>query len=313
VSTAVGLAVFGTMVVIDRRPVGREWSRQGLRRLALVGAGSLLICQTVFLIVLDGPLPSSSSTPYQTTPGVTALQRAVGTSLVGLGEASGGLTLGLAPDANIPYGVHQFAEYDPITPVTYFTDWPTTNGTSAGDAAIYTFAPVISSAAVARRYGVSYVLEPLGVAGPSGSVFDARVGDEELYRIPGASTATLVPAPSGAWPPIDASGTSVPVTWPGPSQLRIVTDSSSPQVLRLRLASYPGWHATIDGRSLPLATYLSMMLQARIPPGSHVIELQYWPDRFTQGLVIAGVAVVALVIAFFVTRRRSVVARRGDP
>ena len=107
VSTAVGIAVFGTMVVIDRRPVGRAWGRQGLRRLALVGAGSLLICQTVFLIVLDGPLPSSSSTPYQTTPGVTALQRAVGTSLVGLGEASGGLTLGLAPDANIPYGVHR--------------------------------------------------------------------------------------------------------------------------------------------------------------------------------------------------------------
>src|ERR1700683_4728380 len=103
-----------------------------------------------------------------------------------------------------------------------------------------------------RRYGVSYVLEPLGAAGPTGSVFVARVGNENLYRIPGASTATLVPAPSGAWPSIDAPGTAVPVTWPGPSELRIVTNASSPQVLRLRLASFPGWHATIDGRDLPL-------------------------------------------------------------
>jgi len=52
-----------------------------------------------------------------------------------------------------------------------------------------------------------------------------------------------------------------------------------------------------------------MMLQARIPPGRHVIELHYWPNRFTDGLVIAAVAVVALAIAFFVTRRREIIAR----
>ena len=91
VSTVVGLAAFGTLVVIDRRPTGKEWSREGLRGLALGAAGVLLVCQTVFLVVLDAPLPSSSSTPYQPTPGVTALQRAVGSSLVGLGDGLAGV------------------------------------------------------------------------------------------------------------------------------------------------------------------------------------------------------------------------------
>ncbi len=39
VSTVVGLAAFGTLVVIDRRPTGKEWSRKGLRRLSLGCAG----------------------------------------------------------------------------------------------------------------------------------------------------------------------------------------------------------------------------------------------------------------------------------
>ena len=268
VSTVVGLAAFGTLVVIDRRPTGKEWSRKGLRRLTLGAAGVLLVCQTVFLVVLDAPLPSSSSTPYQPTPGVTALQREVGSSLVGLGDASpefGGFDLGIAADANVSFGIHEFAEYDPIAPLTYFTVWPKTNRTSAGVPAFWVFDPDIPSAVVARRYGISYVLERLGAAGPTGGVFVARVGNEELYRIPGASTATLVPAtPTGAWPSIDAPGTAVPVVRPGPSQLRIVTNSSSPQVLRLRLASFPGWHATIDGRPLPLA-HLSL----HDVPGAH--------------------------------------------
>ena len=100
--------------------------------------------------------------------------------------------------------------------------------------------------------------------------------------------------------------------WPSPSQVRIVTDSRSPQVLRLRIASFPGWKATIDGKMLPLATYLSMMLPARIPPGNHVIELRYWPTRFSEGLVIAAVTVLALLVASLVVwwRRR---AALSDP
>ncbi len=310
VSTAVGLGAFGILAVIDRRSAGRHWSPSGSQWLALGVAGSLLAFQTVFLIVDDAPLPSSTSTPFQSTPGTVAVQRAVGSSLVGLGNNGmrygGGYGIGFAPNTNIAYGVHEFAEYDPIAPLVWFTSWPPTNGTAEGIPLVYYFTPGIKSATVARRYGISYVLEPLGVAGPSGGVFDMRVGNEDLYRIPGAATATLVPASSsGGWPAIDARGTAVPVTRPSPSKVRLTTTSSSAQVLRLRVSSLPGWHATIDGRPLTLSPYLSMMFQAHVPPGRHVIELTYWPKGFTEGIALASLAVIGLAVAGIVAWRRS--------
>jgi hypothetical protein len=270
----------------------------------------------VLLIVVDAPLPSSASTPVPSTPGTLALQRAVGSSLVGLGvnpKGYGGDGVGFAPDSNILYGVNQFAEYDPIAPLAWFKTWTPTNGTSPGLPFVYFFTPGIKSAAVARRYGVSYVLEQRGATGPSGGVFARRVGNEDLYRIPGAATATLVPAsPSGGWPTTDARGAPVPVTRPSPSKVRLTTASSTAQVLRLRLASLPGWHATIDGRPLTLSPYLSMMFQAHIPPGRHVIELSYWPRRFTEGIILAALAVIGVVIAALVAWRRSTPARVRD-
>jgi Bacterial membrane protein YfhO len=309
VSTALGLVAFGTLVVINRRSVSRWSDGRPSHWLALGVAGSLLLCQAAFLVAVDAPLPSSTSTPYPRMPGVVALQQAVGSSLVGLGDFSGtvgGLGLGFEPNTNIPYGIHEFAEFDPIAPLAWFSRWAPTNGTSVGlGGSYYEFAPGISSATIGRRYGISYVLEKSGAVGPSGGVFDTRVGNEVLYRIPGAATATLVRSTSsGGWPSIDAPGTAVAVKWPTPSTVRMVTTSSSPQVLRLRVASVPGWHATIDGRRLALAPYLSMMFQAHIPPGKHVIELSYWPNRFTAGLIIAACTVVVLVMAAFIARRR---------
>jgi hypothetical protein len=311
VSTALGLAVFGTLVVVARQSqsLDKRW-RPGASRLVALGiAGSLLICQTVFLVVDDGPIPSSSPTMYQPTPAVVALQRAVGSSLVGLGVGSlvaGGLGLGLAPNTNLPFGINEFAEYDPIAPASYFYDWEALNLSSPGVYGVYDFIPAIKNATVARRYGISYVLEAHGAAGPSGGVFDERIGNEDLYRIPGAAAATLVPPVSSSrWPSIDARGTAVRVAWSGPSEVRIVTRSTSAQVLRLRLASLPGWKATIDGHPLALSKYAILATQARIPAGKHVIELHYWPKRFTEGLLLAGVTVVAFAgVALISLRRR---------
>jgi hypothetical protein len=307
VSTTLGLAVFGALVVVARPSLDERWHPGTSRLVVLAIAGSLLICQTVFLVVNDGPIPSSSATMYQPTPAVTALQRAVGSSLVGLGEKSiyGGLGLGLAPNTNLPFGINEFAEYDPIAPEAYFDDWSALNQSSDGLASVYDFIPGIKSATVARRYGIAYVLEAHGAAGPSGGVFDERIGNEDLYRIPGAAAATLVPAMSSSeWPAIDARGAAVHVAWLGPSKVRIVTNSSSPQVLRLRVASLPGWKATIDGHPLSLSKYALLATQARIPPGKHVIELDYWPKKFSEGLLLAGDTVVGFVGIGLVSWRR---------
>jgi uncharacterized membrane protein YfhO len=80
-------------------------------------------------------------------------------------------------------------------------------------------------------------------------------------------------------------------------------------VLRLRLTDVPGWHATIDGRPLPLERYAGVMLQARLPAGRHVVELHYRPSAFDDGLVLAALAVVGLVVVPLAARLR----RRARP
>ena len=84
-----------------------------------------------------------------------------------------------------------------MVPSTYFSSWKQLTGTAGGSPYYYLFCPSVTTVAAARRFGVGYVLEFRGHPGPAGSVFVGAVGDEELYRIPGAASATLVPTPSG--------------------------------------------------------------------------------------------------------------------
>ena len=108
VSTAIGLAAFAVLVVTEQRTKDKDSNWRGLRWLTFGIVGSLLICQTVFLIVDDGPIPSSSSTPYQPTAGVINLQRVVGSSLVGLGDNKsgfGGLQLGICAERKYRFSV----------------------------------------------------------------------------------------------------------------------------------------------------------------------------------------------------------------
>ncbi len=242
-------------------------------------------------------------------------------------------SLGITPESNILYGVHESDLYDPIVPEGYFSTWRRLTGTSGGLRAFNHFCPVITTAAEARLLGVEYVLVAAGRTGPTGSRFVTRLAtanpfvgnlfehpppDEELFRIPGADPATLSVAP-----PTTATSTlyrpltsGVPMTEVGsdPGRLRLVTGSPVAGTLRIHLTDVPGWRATIDGRPLALRHPSVFTLEARIPPGRHRIELRYWPRTFTVGLVLALVAALGLLGALGVdrlARRRR--TRRGRP
>jgi uncharacterized membrane protein YfhO len=86
-------------------------------------------------------------------------------------------------------------------------------------------------------------------------------------------------------------------------------------VLRLRVTALPGWHATVDGKAVPLATWSEgAMLQLHVPVGRHVVDLQYWPDLFTDGLVVAAAVVVGLGCAgvWSVRRHRRAAPAHGE-
>ena len=283
--------------------VGTSSGRTLVRWSGALAAIGLLAAQTAFLVSAGAQMMQSSHHTFPNTPATRALVDAVGSSTVAFG-ASGCARLGLEPNINDVYGVHEFEVYDPIIPKDYFTAWPADTGTTAGAPLFNEFCPGIYTVAVAREFGVQYVLEVGGTRGPPGSIFVRHVGNENLYRIPGSGEASVAPLVNGKLPVDTLAGTPVVVHHPTPSQWRIKTASDSPQVLRLHLTAAPGWSATIDGRPLALQTYAGMMLQARIPAGRHTINLRYWPKTLTLGIVLALLSAAGLIVVLFVSSRR---------
>ena len=312
-AAAVGLAGCGILPLVRRK----QAAPASMDRAARVVGASFLAFVTAYLVATGGPLLSSSPSYITATPAEALLQHAVGSSLVGFGAGGCFVTeLGIHQDVNVMFGVQELAVYDPLLPRAYFRSWnklPAPHPGSPGLAALSTYCAPVTSATIARIYGVSFVLEPHGAPGPTGGVFEMRVGDEDLYRIPGSGIATLTAIPPlGGLPPAAAVGTTLPVTHPDPASWKLVTHATTPQVLRLRLTDVPGWHATIDGRPLALTSFENVMMQARIPPGTHTVELHYWPTKFTEGIAIALCSLVGLTAALVASglrRRRT----KGTP
>ncbi len=303
-ATAFGLAVVAALS--PRLSRGRRTGAADHHRRFDAGqwaAASLLIVETAFLIGVGTPLWSSSAAYLAPTPAAKALAADVGSSLVAFGVRSCELppTVGILPETNSAFAVHELSAYDPITPRAVFKALQV-----APALPVSALCPVIRTTAQARHFGVAFILEPRGTAGPSGTVFDAAVGHEALYRVPGAALATVTPVTTGAKPPGSvARGTPVAVTHPDPASWRLVTRARQQQVLRLALTDVPGWHASIDGRPLRLEPYSTVMLQARIPPGDHTVELHYWPGSFTLGIVLAACSLVMLALGLLVGWRRA--------
>ena len=61
--------------------------------------------------------------------------------------------------------------YGNLTPSAYVQAWKAETGTSAY-VAYALYCPAVTTAKVARRYGVGFVLEPKGAPGPQGAIFD---------------------------------------------------------------------------------------------------------------------------------------------
>ena len=325
IEVMVGLLVTGSMILIARHSTNRHdpspqagggfGRRTGSN--ARWAALALLTCQSAFLVTAGAPLFQSSSVFFPSSRATTKLQRSVGAALVGFGQPTilcNGL--GIAPNINDMYAVHELAVYDPMLPKAMFSSVPSgsprpsqvlkhSHGRFIGFPAQNIYCPAITTVSEARVYGVSYILEPSNTPGPSGTHFVTRIGKNDLYRVPNSYRATLVPLHGkGASITSPAKIVPVAVAMPKPSEWTMHVHSSSPQVLQLRLAYAPGWHATIDGQPLQLRPLAGIMMAATIPSGRHTIALRYWPESFTIGIVLAACTALGLTAAILVPRLR---------
>ena len=193
-----------------------------------------------------------------------------------------------------------------MIPSAYYSSWRAVSRESPGIPDDSVYCPGINTAELARLYGVSFVLERAGTPGPRGGVFD-RVGGRR-GSLPDPGCRRRDPHPTGGRRPTAGRRRSGHARDGDPPQIprrgSCSPDADSPQILRLRLTDVPGWHASIDGRPVPLQHFAGVMLQVEVPAGRHTIELNYWPATFTIGLVLAGCAALGLAGAFALTWNR---------
>ena len=286
-----------------------ERAKSGARDVALIAA-ALSVTQAGFLFFAGVGIASYSKPFFETTSAIAQLKADVGSSLVGLN--GGNVTnvrdfkdVGFYPNVNVGYSVRIFGVHDPMVPSAYFASWPIRKA-APNKFGVGLFVPDIDSVALARRYGVAFVLTKQGGTVPTGMTTVAVVADETLSRVPDSTTFSFL---SGARDRVLSATSNGDGAW------KLETDGPSSGTLALRVTAEPGFAATIDGRPLRLTGLDDVMFQAQIPPGRHTITLKYLPGRLELGVGAALVALVAMLAAGGVTtvrrRRRQSLASNG--
>jgi hypothetical protein len=116
----------------------------------------------------------------------------------------------------------------------------------------------------------------------------------------GSSTAA-----SGSRPIIEGSPPPPPGPAPRPTVADVTVDGANtvtldavakrPGYLILDDSAYPGWDASIDGRSVPWLPANENFRAVRIPAGRHVVSFRYRPASVYAGAVITFLTTLALL------------------
>ena len=291
---AAGVLALGQRGQVPAAHLGAASARG--RRARRTAALLILVPEVAFLFTATPNLWSSSSVAFPVTPAEATFAQLVGNGRVAFGTCPSVSTmpsLGILPEANSAYGVSELSAYNSIVPRSYFTAWEAASGLPAvPHGEIGNFCPSVSSAALAREFGASYILEPPGHPAVPGTVLVATLDGEGLYRVPGGALVTLEPAGAS-----ETTDHAVPTSSDDPSSIHLVVDPPQHTILHIHVTDLPGWTATMDGKSLALHPWGGTMLEASLPPGRHTIVLTYWPHAFSDGLLVAGATALALALA----------------
>ncbi len=147
------------------------------------------------------------------------------------------------------------------------------------------FCPVMSSRRLARHYGVSYVLAPDWKSHPSGMRLITTYGIEGLYKVPGGGIVTLESTDQA---PDDAKATVVPVSFSSPSSMRMTTTSTHPTELYVHVRDTPGWHVSVDGRSVRFDSWDCLMIRLDLSTATTSSSSPICRRAFSGGLSSQG-------------------------
>jgi hypothetical protein len=112
-----------------------------------------------------------------------------------------------------------------------------------------------------------------------------------------------IPVTTGRDPPSIPAGGARFVSY-GDERVRLTADARRPGVLVVTDTYYPGWNATVDGKSVPLERVDYLFRGVPLAAGHHVVELRYEPTSWRVGLAVSAAALTALLLLTAVGLRR---------
>jgi hypothetical protein len=275
--------------------------RPRLRRTACgVATAALFAGNAGFLVAAGMNLNTWTKGFYPESSAMKALQSTVGSDVVGVDDGRATVqslsAMGFYPELNVAYGVNEFAGHDPLLPQTYFTAL----APGQGNGGLGLFVPSISSVAEANELGISWLLVPAGRKGPAGASYVETLAGQQLFHVPGSARFSVQPSSAGE---VVSSSQGAA----GSYSLE-VSDRAGVTVIA-RVTDVPGWHATLDGKPVPLQRFDGVMQSLSVPAGTHRIRLWYSPGTVFDGGVLAGLAALGLLVAGVISIRRGATGR----
>jgi hypothetical protein len=92
----------------------------------------------------------------------------------------------------------------------------------------------------------------------------------------------------------------------------VKTAADHPSLLVLTDSWFPGWKAKVDGKSTPVERVDYVIRGVKVPAGAHTVEFTYQPTSWRVGWILSLLALLAIVTAAVVGRRRHRGHRGGN-
>ncbi|MHB8263362.1 MAG: YfhO family protein [Acidimicrobiales bacterium] len=275
---------------------------------------AVLLAQGILLMPTAMQAASYSHRFYPSNTAVRKVEKLVGSHLMGAAPPPPGASsswyptlpiagTGFEPESNIAYKVAVFAAHDPMLQREYLSSWQKVVSPHEPPlvASPGVFNPWFSNASLARLYGVKYLLALPGASGsvsvPSGTDLVLQEKTFSIYEVPDSHRFSLLSGKSvvrSAEHPSSRYGKVTGYRWASNNQLQIHVHALEPATLLARITYVPGWHATVNGKTVAVHKAAGAMLSLRVPKGKSTVDLTYWPGAFTIGIAAAIAALVGM-------------------
>ncbi len=97
-----------------------------------------------------------------------------------------------------------------------------------------------------------------------------------------------------------------------PTNFVLAVESPCDAVLSTSETYYPGWHARVDGKEVPVILSNLAFRAVMVPQGTHRVEMYYSPDIYIRGILVS-LGTLVILFALYIFLPASLVVREHRP